>query len=135
MNPSTAISEAVASLEAARVGADEYREIADADLLELSRQASRVRQLADAQLAIIAGEVARRSAHELGSAGMAQRLGLRTAEELVRVTNRSTAREASAAVRVGRIVATEEEPWLAPVSRSIMQAGLPVASADAIRTG
>ena len=73
--------------------------MADSELLELSRHAARAREIADAHIAVIAGEIARRSSRELGSEGMAQRLGLRTPEELVRVTNRSTARDASAAVR------------------------------------
>lgn len=123
------------ALEAALPSTSAVREVDDVALLELSRTAARVRQLADAQVALIAGEIERRSAREFGSAGMAQRLGLRTAEELVRVTNRSTAREASLAVRVGRIVASDAEGWLAPVSRSVLDGEVSVSSADAIRNG
>jgi len=127
------ISSAVGALELVPMGG--YGDLNDDELLDLSRGVSRARQLAEAHVALIAGEIQRRSARELGSAGMAQRLGLRTAEELVRVTNRATAREASTAVRVGRIVATIDEPWLEPVSQSILDGSLPVASADAIRSG
>lgn len=126
---------AVRAVESVPLSVAGYQETPDAELLQLSRAAARVRELADAHIAIIAGEIARRSARELGRDGMAQRLGLRTPEELVRVTNRSTAREAFAAVRVGRIVDSAEQPWLAPVSASVLEGALPVASADAIRAG
>lgn len=129
------ISAAVAVLEVIPLSAERYREVPDAELLEFSRHAARAREIADAHLAVIAGEIARRSARELGSEGMAQRLGLRTPEELVRVTNRSTARDAAAAVRVGRIVDGADEPWLAPVSGAVLRGSLPVGSADAIRSG
>ncbi|MBX3098447.1 MAG: DUF222 domain-containing protein [Salinibacterium sp.] len=62
-------------------------------------------------------------------------LPTRTPEEVVRVTNRTTAREASEAVRVGRIVSDEAAPWLSAVFRSIIDGSLPIASADAIRDG
>jgi hypothetical protein len=135
MNSNTDFAAAAAALESVPLSGGRYGAVTDAELLALSRGAARVRQLADAHVAVIAGEIARRSARELGSDGMAQRLGLRTPEELVRVTNRSTSREALAAVRVGRIVVTPDEPWLAPVSSAILDGTLPVASADAIRVG
>lgn len=109
--------------------------LTDSDLLALSTEAARLRQLADVQLATIAGEIARRSSRELGSDGLAQRLGMRTPEELVRVTNRSTSRDAATAVRVGRLVTTPDEPWFESVSRSVREGLLPVESADAIRSG
>lgn len=133
--PAGSISAAVAALEVIPLSAEQYREVPDTELLDLSRHAARAREIADAHLAVIAGEIARRSARELGRDGLAQRLGLRTPEELVRVTNRSTARDASAAVRVGRIVDGADEPWLAPVSGAVLQGSLPVGSADAIRSG
>lgn len=133
--PAGSISAAVAVLEVIPLSTERYREMADSELLELSRHAARAREIADAHIAVIAGEIARRSSRDLGSEGMAQRLGLRTPEELVRVTNRSTARDASAAVRVGRLVDGADEPWLAPVSDAVLQGSLPVGSADAIRSG
>jgi hypothetical protein len=131
----SAVAAAVSALESAAQSPENVRALDDPALLELSRVAARARQLADAQVALIAGEIERRSARELGSAGMAQRLGLRTAEELVRVTNRSTAREASLAVRVGRLVTTDAEAWLAPVAQSVRAGDVSVSSADAIRSG
>lgn len=133
MNSTSGFAAHIVALQAMPLAG--YDSVVDGDLLALSREAAQVRQLVDAHLTAIAGELARRSARELGGEGLAQRLGLRTVEELVRVTNRSTARDAGAAVRVGRMLATRDEPWLAPVSRSIIEEGLPVASADAIRSG
>ncbi|MBN9238477.1 MAG: hypothetical protein BGO97_02240 [Micrococcales bacterium 70-64] len=126
---------ALAVLEGVPLSADVYSGLADADLLAASEEAARVRQAVEAHLAVIAGEIGRRSARELGSAGLAQRLGARTPEELVRVTIRSSAREAATAVRVGRLVVTAEEPWLGGVSEGVLSGVLSVASADAIRTG
>lgn len=129
---------AVVALESAPLSPEVVGALDERSLLELSKTAARARQLAEAHIALVAGEIARRSVHELGSAGMAQRLGLRTAEELVRVTTGSTAREASTAVRIGRLVVPEGErgePWLAPVSEALMSGEVSVASADAIRAG
>jgi hypothetical protein len=126
-----------------------YRALDDSTLLELMRLTSVERQLVDAHASVLAGEVARRSAPELGYAGLAQRSGHRTPAELVRVTTRATMREAVSAVRVGQLVqdahpvadavtgevAAPIEPWLAPVSAAVLAGVLSVAAADAIRTG
>jgi len=129
------VTEALGALESVPRSPESFVSLSDSELLDLLRLASRERQLADTHAALIAGEISRRSAPELGSDGMAHRLGLRTPEEVVRVTNRTTARDAAEAVRVGRIVVDETDPWLGPVSRSILSGSLPVASADAIRSG
>lgn len=131
----TAVAAAIGALEAVPRSAEHFQSLTDSDLLELLRQASRERQLADTHAALIAGEIDRRSAPALGSEGMARRLGLRTPEEVVRVNNRTTAREASESVRVGRMVYDEAAPWLGSVSRAIIDGSLPIASADAIRNG
>jgi len=130
-----AVTAAIRALEAVPRSLESLASLSDADLLELLQLTSRERQLADTHAALIAGEIDRRSAPELGGEGMARRLGLRTAEEVVRVTNRSTARDAAEAVRVGRIVVHEATPWLGAVSQSIVSGALPIASADAIRSG
>jgi hypothetical protein len=119
----------------------DYRTLDDATLLELNRLAGLERQLVDAHAVVLAGEIAYRSAAALGHDGLAQRAGYRTPEELVRVTARSTGRDASTAVRIGRMVreatdtAAPTEPWLLPLSAAITAGTLPIASADAIRTG
>lgn len=142
--PSTVASAIAAALDAlARVSKNtaDYRALDDSTLLELSRLASLERQLVDAHAVVIAGEIDHRSAPALGHDGLAQRSGFRTPEELLRASTRSTARDASTAIRVGRLVheatASSEptEPWLLALSDAITAGTLPVASADSIRSG
>ncbi len=123
----------------------------DADVLDVQREIAAQRRLLEARAAVVAGQVARRSAPELGSAGLAQRGGFRTPEELTRVTTGSTAGEARSVVRVGvlmnetatggRIDQNTGErfaptrPWLAGVSHAVAAGELSVAAAEAIRSG
>lgn len=137
----TAFTAAVDALSRVSKNAADYRGLDDSVLLELNILASQQRQLVDAHAALLAGEIAHRSAPALGHNGLAQRSGYRTPEEMVRVSTRSTARDAATAVRVGRMVreATDStqptEPWLIPVSAALLAGSLPVAAADAIRAG
>ena len=126
-----------------------YRALDDSTLLELTRLTGVERQLVDAHASVLAGELERRSAPELGHNGLAQRMGSRTPAELVRVTSRATIREATSAIRIGRLVqeatpianpitgelAAPTEPWLAPVAAAVLAGSLSLPSADAIRTG
>jgi len=123
----------------------------DTELVALSKLAAREKQLAEAHLALIAGEIAARSGRELGHSGLAQREGFRNASELLKVTTGSSGREATTAVRVGTLVreaatsgsvdpASGElfeaaEPWLACVATAVAAGTLSVGAADAIRTG
>ena len=123
----------------------------DAALVELSRLAAHSKQLVEAHLALVAGEIAARSTREMGHSGLAQRSGFRNAEELLKTTTGATGREAVTAVRVGRMVreaavdlgvdpATGSlieptEPWLATVAAAVSSGSLSVGAADAIRTG
>jgi len=123
----------------------------DAALVELSRLAAHSKQLVEAHLALVAGEIAARSIREMGHSGLAQRSGFRSAEELLKTTTGVTGREAVTAVRVGRMVreaaasgqadpASGEvfeasEPWLASVAASVSAGSLSVGAADAIRSG
>jgi len=75
-----------------------YASLDDSTLLDLSRTVATEQRLVATTAALIAGEMARRSAPELGSSGLAQRLGHRTPQELVRVTTGSTKRDATTAV-------------------------------------
>ena len=95
---------------------------------------------ADAYNTLTAGQLARRSAPELGSTGLAQRTGHRTAQELVRVTTGSTARDAATSVRVGTLTAdavsdTPTQPWLRAVGQAVAAGTLSASAADAIRVG
>jgi hypothetical protein len=101
--------------------------------------------------AFIAGEIAHRSAPELGSQGLAQRSGHRTAEQFIKTTNAVTGRDAVTAVRVGSlmreaavegevdlltgVVATPTQPWLSAVTEALTARTISIEAADAIRTG
>lgn len=94
---------ALPCLATTRGGAALYCAASDAELLELVEiHAAQARQVG-AQQALLAGELARRSRHELGFGGLAQSLGHPTPEELIRV--------ALSAKRSGRL---PWEPCLCP---------------------
>ncbi|AYF96912.1 HNH endonuclease signature motif containing protein [Protaetiibacter intestinalis] len=162
--PISAVEEqvvALAYLTSAPGGAELYRSVSDAELLELAEiHAAQARHIG-AQQALIAGEVARRSRHELGFTGMAQSLGHRTPEELIRVTTGSTMGEAKRAVAVGTLMvqtadaenapapaadpATGEvleqtppapaQPWMVPAVAALRDGSISVEKVDAIRRG
>src|SRR4051812_7639043 len=79
--------------------------LSDAELLQVQRSLAEVRRRVDAWSASIAAEIAHRSRHELGDAGLARRSGARTPELLVQRLSGSSAREAQAMVRVGVLIA------------------------------
>lgn len=128
-----------------------YAALDEAQLLEANRL------FASSQLALrnggalIAGEIAHRSVPELGSDGLAQRAGHRTAVQFVKVTTGSTGRDAGTAVRVGELmraaategqvdattgeVATPSQPWLAPIADALAARTISVECAEAIRAG
>jgi hypothetical protein len=83
---------------------DLYRALGDDELLALTRAAADEVRLAQLHVSLLAGEIARRSSHELGGAGLAQRTGHRTADELVTVTTGARRADARAAVRVGTML-------------------------------
>ena len=141
---------AMGALTAVSTSVADFRAMDDAGLLSLSRMAAREKQLAEAHLALVAGEIAARSTRELGHSGLAQRSGFRNTEELLKTTG-SSGREAATAVRVGRLVREAgidgdldpasgapfeaAEPWLASVAAALAAGTLSVGAADAIRTG
>lgn len=145
------LSTAITALEAVSRDVAAYRALSDDALLEFARVSAAQQRLIGATAAVIAGEIARRSAVSLGSAGLAQRTGHRTAVELVRATTGSTGREAATAVRVGALTqdaadagatdpATGEllsgaRPWFHVLARALAAGELSVAAAEAIRTG
>jgi Domain of unknown function (DUF222)/HNH endonuclease len=122
------VSTAAQALTALSAAAGEVCELDDAAFLSLASSSAVIRKLSDAHAAVIAGETARRSARELGQSGLAQRLGFRTPQELVRVTTGSTAGEANAAVRVGSL------PPSSPIATAVGET-LSIAAADAISRG
>jgi len=101
-----------------------YRSLGDDAVLELARVAADEVRLAQLHVSLVAGEIARRSAPELGSEGLAQRTGHRTPDELVRITTGTRAADARTAVRVG-----------AAMPDSVLDGSVSVAVADAVRLG
>lgn len=128
-----------------------YDTLDDGVILELQRELAAQRRILDSRAALVAAQIARRSAPGLGPDGLAQRNGYRTAEELVRVSTGATASDARRAVRVGvavdeaqrggRIdqitgeVAEPARPWLTAISHAVAAGELSLASADSIANG
>src|SRR4051812_43051036 len=96
----------------------------DAALIANHQQLASVRHRVDAAMAASSAELARRSHHELGHNGLAQRLGVRTPQRLVQKLTGVSKGEAALLVRAGSLL--ESEKW----AHSI-----PVAAADAIHQG
>ena len=144
-------STAITALEAVSREVSSYRALTDDALLEFARTSAAQQRLISATAAVIAGEIARRSAASLGSEGLAQRTGHRTAIELVRATTGSTGREAATAVRVGELtqdaasagstdpvtgeILASAHPWLHRLASAVTSGSLSVAAAEAIRSG
>jgi hypothetical protein len=148
---------------ASAADAERMRGVDDETLTELAGiYAAQERQIR-AQLALIAGEVARRSAPEFGLKGLAQSKGHRTPAEFLRVTTGTSLRDATRAVAVGTLLleAAEAErapepiidagtgevldlmpappaptaPWMTGVARGVRAGTISVDKADAIRRG
>jgi hypothetical protein len=109
-----------------------FRALDDAELLDLTRLAAEEVRLAQLHVSLLAGEIARRSAPELGHSGLAQRTGHRTPEEMVRVTTGTRVADARTAVRVGTSVSGETPTVLGD---AVLSGRVSVAVADAVRTG
>lgn len=124
----TTLAAAVAVLR--EVPRASYGMVSDAELLSLMDLAGEAVKLADAHLALVAGEVDRRSAHELGAAGLARRAGARTPEELLTRRTGATGRDVVAAVRVGRLTQVESV-----LGDAVLAGSVSVPAADAIRAG
>ena len=141
--------EAVRALAANSPSALSASQLTDDDLLATTRTAAEALRHAQHTVAVLAAEVARRSAPELGQRGLAQRSGHRTPEVLVRAATGSTIREAAVAVRIGSIMRENDNiadattgvipdstcPWLAPVGHAVATGTVSVAAAEAIRAG
>lgn len=155
-NPLESFATVVDQLERTPLDAAALRDLDDDGLLALTDLGATARRFLDAQTALIAGELARRSRPELAHAGLAQRLGHRTVEELVRVTTGQSRRDATTAVNAGRLLAASEfsvdladgsahdpsgnslpapPPHLLPAIAAVRTGVLSAAGLDAIRSG
>lgn len=104
----------------------------DKTLVTLTRLAAEESRLAQLHISILAGEIARRSAPELGRDGLAQKSGHRTPEEMVRVTTGTRLIDARAAVRIGAAAGASSPT---PLTDAVLDGRLSVAVADAVTTG
>ncbi len=108
-------------------------DLSDLELQQRQRDFASARRLVDAGSARVAAELARRSAPELGYAGLAQREGVRSAAQLIERLAGVTPAEARALVRVGEHLDAPEA--LKPVTEAVAVGDLGVAAADAITSG
>ena len=143
---------------AARAGADAAgsRALGDDELIAAQHTLAAVKRHVDACAAVLAGETVRRSSVDAGLGGLARRQGFRTPEALVRGITGSTAREATALVRVGSMLNDADlvhqaqasgiddeaealrlaaKPWLASIGAAVAAGTLTVAGAEAFRNG
>ena len=126
MSPVTALASPFSAAARARVDPTALGGLLDADLLTLATAVTAAVRAANIASALIAGEIDRRSS---SPDGLAQRLGHRTAIELVKVVTGSTGRDAAVAVRVGSL-----DP-ASPVATALVAGDLSVAGAHAITMG
>jgi hypothetical protein len=131
--------------------AESYAVLSEADLLEANQLFAHSQVALRNGGALIAGEIAHRSAPELGFQGLARRAGQRTAEQFIRVSTGATGRDAGTSVRIGALmreaatagdvnavtgeVATPTQPWLAPVVDALKSRSISIEAAEAIRAG
>jgi hypothetical protein len=142
------LAAAVADLRTVSTEVSDYRALDESTLLSLNTLAAEAVRLTQTHSALIAGEIAKRSAPELGSQGLAQRAGHRTAEQFVKMTTGSSGRAATTSVRAGVLLAeladeglldgatgelaTPSQPWLRCVTEAVRGAEISVEAADAI---
>lgn len=106
----------------------------EADLRAALQITAAARRRVDAVLAGLSAEVERRSARELGHAGLAQRSGARTSDALVTQLTGVSGTEARQLVAIGTML-EDSEPWLADVAAAVSGGELSVGAAAAIRAG
>ena len=125
------LADATRALEAVRLTA--LDRFSDPEILELIAVSAQHERVARAHSTVLAGELARRSAPELGHDGLAQKLGHRTPQKLIQATTGASSRDAAQAIRVGGLA--ESHPWLATVAAAVADGLLSTDAADAIRAG
>jgi len=99
-----------------------------------------VRRSVDAASAVVAAEIGRRSARELGYTGLAQRTGARTPERLIASVSGLSVPESRAMLAAGEVLGAATSPaggaeWLAPVATALQTGELSVGATAAIRAG
>jgi hypothetical protein len=123
-----ALSTALRAVESAPM--EPLAAVSDEQLRALVALGASLRQAVERRSALIAGEVARRSAPEFGLSGFAQRTGHRTVQEFLRAEAGMTGRDAAAVTRVGEIANTP-----GALGDALRDGRVSVAAADAIQAG
>jgi len=131
LTPFDALTEALRVLGESPLGVEDLRVAGRERLIESSRLAGELRRIADSYTAMAAGEIARRSAPELGGAGLVQSQGSRTVEEFLKTTTGASGRDAATAVRVGRLTQIDDDI----VGSRVAAGSVSVQAAEAIRAG
>jgi hypothetical protein len=106
----------------------------DAELERLLARVAAAKRRVDACAAVLAGEVERRSDHQLGYSGLAQRTGDRTADGFVARVTGASGTEARQLVTVGKLL-DAPAPWFADVAAGVTSGEVSVGAAAAITTG
>lgn len=107
----------------------EVSDLSDTGLVALQAALGSLTRVVQRHTAAAAGEVARRSSHQLGYAGLAQASGHRTAQDFIQAVSGMSAPEASRLVAVGSL------PADSPLGAGVTSGLLSVDAADAIRRG
>ncbi len=139
---------AVGGMRLVSTDVSDYRSLDESTLLTLNKLNAESARLSQTHAALIAGEIARRSAPELGSDGLAQRAGHRNAEQFVKITTGTSGRAATTAVRTGVLlgemadegsfdlstgeVSAPTQPWLRVITEALTAGEISVEAADAI---
>ena len=108
--------------------------LSDDELITQQHDFAVARRLLDAGAAAVSAEIGRRSAPELGHAGLAQSRGARTPEALVQHLTGISAADARTLVAVGTLIA-DPPAWLIPVATAVTTGGLSLTGATVIRAG
>ncbi|MET1043384.1 MAG: DUF222 domain-containing protein [Microbacteriaceae bacterium] len=146
-----ALTTALAAVAALPVEQAALAGLSDDRLLEWQAGVAQLTRSVQVRSAAVVGEIARRSAPELGHEGLARRTGHRTPEKFVAATTGVTEAEARTLVSVGAIMVNAAEtdaagpgsertfphsrPWLTEIGRAVARDELSVAKAEAIRNG
>ena len=109
--------------------------LSDEVLLAGMRELGELKRVVEASLAAFSSEAAHRSRPEAGFSGLAARQGMRTVENLVQEVAGTSKREAAGLVRVGRLLTSDADAWLAPVGSGIAAGAVSVEKASVIQLG
>jgi len=142
---------AVSALSMVPTDAAIHNTLDDDAALALSALVAEGRRYLDTQAVLAAGVLAKRSAPEMGGLGLAQKMGKRTPEELVKSITGVTGTEAARAVRIGRMahdaaqdgqldldtgeIFVAGDSWMRAVLAAVTTGEISVQTADAIRAG